>query len=122
MPVPRWMAQVNKRIFNPLEIRRGKRPVLIHTGRRSGETYQTPMDAHQIDGGYVFILMYTARSDWVKNVLAAGRAAVRVGGEEFELVNPRLIDADEARSILPPDTDVAPGRVKGIEYLRMDRA
>jgi len=33
MPLPRWLAQINKRVFNPMEVRRGARQVLIHTGR-----------------------------------------------------------------------------------------
>ena len=43
MPFPRWLAHVNKRVFNPIEERRGARPVLIHTGRSSGRTYRTPL-------------------------------------------------------------------------------
>jgi hypothetical protein len=42
MPLPRWLAHINKRVFNPMEVRRGARPVLIHTGRSSGKTYRTP--------------------------------------------------------------------------------
>ena len=30
MPLPRWLAHINKRVFNPMEVRRGARPVLIH--------------------------------------------------------------------------------------------
>lgn len=33
VPLPRWLAQLNKRVFNPREIRRGTRPVLVHVGR-----------------------------------------------------------------------------------------
>lgn len=51
MPVPKWVAKVNKRVFNPREIRRGNRPVLTHIGRSSGKIFQTPLDAHAVDGG-----------------------------------------------------------------------
>ena len=64
MPFPRWLAHVNKRVFNPIEDRRGVRPVLIHTGRTSGRTYRTPLDAHRVPDGYVFIPMYGPRTDW----------------------------------------------------------
>ena len=37
MPLPRWLAKINKRTFNPIEVRRAARPVLIHTGRSSRE-------------------------------------------------------------------------------------
>ncbi len=32
MPVPAWIAQVNKRLFNKVELKRGVRPVLTHVG------------------------------------------------------------------------------------------
>ncbi|MFB9301312.1 hypothetical protein [Kibdelosporangium philippinense] len=57
---------MNKRVFNPGAIARGKRPVLTHIGRTSGTTYRTPLDAHPVDGGYLFILVYGSRSDWSK--------------------------------------------------------
>ncbi|GAB1511362.1 PNPOx family protein [Actinophytocola sp. KF-1] len=46
----------------------GKRPVLTHVGRRSGRTYRTPLDAHPVEGGYVFVLVYGPGSDWARNV------------------------------------------------------
>ena len=55
MSLPRWLAQINKRLFNPIEERRGVRPVLIHTGRSSGKTYRTPLDAHRLTDGYLSI-------------------------------------------------------------------
>jgi hypothetical protein len=74
MDLPRWLARMNKHVANPLEIRRGVRPVLTHVGRTSGRTYRTPLDAHPLPNGYVFIPMYGPRTDWVKNVLTAGTA------------------------------------------------
>jgi deazaflavin-dependent oxidoreductase (nitroreductase family) len=66
-----------------MEIKRGNRPVLSHVGRSSGKTYETPLDAHAVEGGYIFIANYGRDSDWVKNILAAGTAALRVDGDEF---------------------------------------
>jgi deazaflavin-dependent oxidoreductase (nitroreductase family) len=121
MPVPKWIAQVNKRTFNKMELKRGTRPVLTHVGRKSGRTYKTPLDAHPVDGGFVFIIMYGSQGcDWVQNVLAAGRAGLAVKSEERELTAPRLITREEARAQVTADTNLQPGRVKGIEYLRMD--
>jgi deazaflavin-dependent oxidoreductase (nitroreductase family) len=122
MPVPRLIAKINKRVFNPMEMRRGKRPVLTHLGRSSGTKYHTPLDAHPTENGFVFILMYTSACDWVKNVMAAGSAHLAVGDEEFDLVAPRLITKEEAAAVVPPETNLEPGRVKGLEYLQMDIA
>ena len=63
MSLPRWLTRINKHLFNPLEIKRGARPVLIHIGRLSGRTYRTPMDAHRLPGGYLFIPMYGSDTD-----------------------------------------------------------
>ncbi len=122
MPVPMWVAEVNKRVFNPMEKRKGKRPVITHTGRSSGKTYQTPLDAHRVEGGFIFILMYGSKSDWVQNVLTAGAASVTKDGESFELTSPRVISKDEAWHQLPDTVKAPPGFLNVTEYLQMDLA
>lgn len=120
MPMPMWVAQVNKRLFNKIELKRGTRPVLTHIGRVSARTYQTPLDAHRVDGGYIFILVYGSRSDWVQNVLAAGSAHLRIDGDEFELASPRLVAKEAAWHQLPATTKAPPGFLHVTEYLQMD--
>ena len=96
MPYPRWLAKINKRIFNPVSIRRGKFPVLIHIGRASGRSYQTPLDAFPTDTGYVLVARYGPNSDWVQNILAADTATLRIDGAEHRLASPRLVGQEEA--------------------------
>ena len=122
MPVPKFMGKVNKRVFNPMEIRKGKRPVLIHRGRRSGRTFLTPLDAHQVDGGYVFIVVYGADSDWVRNILASGDAKLRIDGKEIQLGSPRIIGPEEAWSLIKDGTKRPAGFLNVSEFLRMDLA
>ena len=120
MPMPRWLAKINRRVFNPIEIRRGVRPVLIHVGRSSGTTYRTPLDAHRVPGGYVFIPNYGPASDWVQNTLAAGSARLSVGGEELELTSPQMVRKAHVWSSLPPGTKTPPGIKDDSRLLRMD--
>lgn len=120
MPMPLWFGHVNKRIFNPRELKRGERPVLTHVGRSSGTTYRTPLDAHRVDGGFVFICVYGRRSDWVQNVLAAGSASLTIDGATVRLVTPRFISVDDARRRLPERTKPPPGWLNITDYLRMD--
>jgi deazaflavin-dependent oxidoreductase (nitroreductase family) len=120
MPLPKWLAQITKRVFNPLEIRRGIRPVLIHVGRSSGRTFETPLDAHPVEGGYMFIANYGRDSDWVKNILAAGSATLRVEGNEVALAAPRMISKDEALPLLPTTSRWPPDLMNVTECLRMD--
>lgn len=122
MPMPLWWGQVNKRVFNNRELKRGVRPVLSHVGRSSGKTYQTPLEAHPVDNGYIFILVYGSSSDWVKNVLAAGTAMLKVDGAEVDLASPRVVTKDAAWRQLPPTTKPPPGFLRVSEYLQMDIA
>ncbi|MDP8927652.1 MAG: nitroreductase family deazaflavin-dependent oxidoreductase [Actinomycetota bacterium] len=122
MPMPRWWAQANKRVFNPRELERGIRPVLTHVGRTSGETYRTPLDAYPVDDGYLFIPVYGSKSDWVRNVFAAGHARLAIGGEEIDLITPRLVDEDQAWQALPDTVKRPPKFLRITEYLRMDVA
>ncbi len=122
MPLPKWLAQVNKRAFNRRELTRGVRPVLTHVGRSSGMTYHTPLDAHHVDDGFIFILMYGSDSDWVQNVLPSGTARLNVGGEEFALVSPRVVTKDAAWQRLPSTTKAPADFLNVTEYLEMDIA
>ncbi|GAA3656042.1 nitroreductase family deazaflavin-dependent oxidoreductase [Nonomuraea antimicrobica] len=122
MPMPKWWGHVNKKVFNRRAIAGGKWPVLIHVGRVSGATYRTPLDAHPVDGGYLFVLVYGSRSDWVRNVLAAGGARLRVDGREVALAAPRLVGRDEAFRALPAEVARPPKVLRITEFLRMDLA
>jgi deazaflavin-dependent oxidoreductase (nitroreductase family) len=120
MPMPRWWGHVNKRVFNPRAVASGKWPVLVHVGRTSGATYRTPLDAHPVAGGYLFVLVYGSGTDWVRNVLAAGRARLRVDGREVELAAPRLVGESEAFEALADDVSRPPKLLRITEFLRMD--
>ena len=122
MPMPGWWRHINKRVFNPRELRKGDRPVLTHVGRRSGEVHHTPLEAHAVDGGFLFILVYGDRSDWVRNALAAGSATLRIDGEDHALTNPRVVEGDDAWSELPPQVKRPPGWLHVNQLLRMDVA
>jgi deazaflavin-dependent oxidoreductase (nitroreductase family) len=120
MPLPRWLARINKRVFNPRELRRGVRPVLIHEGRSSGNTYRTPLDAHPLPDGYLFIPLYGPRTDWLNNVLAAGAARLWIGGNQIELDSPRMVRKRDIWPLLPTSTKTPAGISDQSELLRMD--
>jgi deazaflavin-dependent oxidoreductase (nitroreductase family) len=122
MPMPRWWGHVNKRLFNPRAVAGGTWPVLTHVGRTSGTTYRTPLDAHPIGGGYLFVLVYGSGSDWVQNVLATGHARLRVDGHDVDLAAPRLVGKEEAFRALPDDVARPPRLLRITEFLRMDVA
>lgn len=83
-------------------------------------TYRTPLDAHPVPDGYVFIPNYGPRSDWVRNVLAAGTAGLAIDGKEIELESPRMVRKGDVWAVLPAGTKTPPGIKEGSELLRMD--
>jgi deazaflavin-dependent oxidoreductase (nitroreductase family) len=121
MPYPRWLAKINKRVFNPWQVRKGGYPVVTHVGRTSGRSYQTPLDAYPTRTGYVLVARYGPESDWVRNILAAGAATLRIGGEERALDSPRLVSLAEALDVLVSD-EVPADFTKADDFLLMDHA
>jgi len=119
VPNPRWLAKINKRVFNPGQIRKGKYPVVTHVGRTSGRTFQTPLDAYPTRTGYVLVARYGPNSDWVRNILAAGSATLRVNGEDHPLDSPRLVSQDEALDALVTD-EPPKDFTKAEDFLLMD--
>lgn len=120
MPMPLWFGHVNKRLFNNREIRKGIRPVLIHVGRNSGQIHETPLEVFPIEDGYLFVLMYGAGADWVRNVLAAGSARLRIGDQDIELSGPVVLTGENAWALLPDGTKRPPAWLNVTELLRMD--
>ena len=119
MPYPRWLAKINKRIFNPRQIGKGVYPVVQHVGRTSGRFYETPLDAYPTKTGYVLVARYGPESDWVRNILAAGTATLRVEGQDHALDSPRLISQEEALEALV-SADPPADFTKAEDFLSMD--
>jgi deazaflavin-dependent oxidoreductase (nitroreductase family) len=113
------LAKINKRVFNPRQIRKGEYPVVAHVGRTSGRSYRTPLDAYPTKTGYVLVARYGPKSDWVLNILAAGTATLRIGGEEHALDSPRLATQEEALDALVSDEPPA-DFTKAEDFLLMD--
>jgi deazaflavin-dependent oxidoreductase (nitroreductase family) len=66
--------------------------VIIHTGRRSGKTYRTPLMASRRGEFLVIALPLGEGSDWVRNLIAAHGGEVMRGGRRRLLREPRVLD------------------------------
>ena len=96
--------------------------VLIYRGRRSGNTYRTPINVFRRGDAYFFFLTYGSDAQWVKNVLAAGSCSLETRGRVVELVEPVLVNDPELRPA-PPVVRFVEQRIAGAtEYLRMRAA
>ena len=113
------------RVVNPLtRLVAGRLPgfaILHQRGRRSGRTYDTPMNVFAADDAYVFALTYGSHVDWVRNVLAAGGCDMTTRGRRVHLVDPELI-VDPERRLVPQPVRVFLGLLRVTEFLRMRAA
>jgi deazaflavin-dependent oxidoreductase (nitroreductase family) len=102
----RIVRLVNRAVFNPLQMRSAGGPgasasVVRHRGRRSGRTYETPVDAVATDDGFVIALPYGAEADWVKNVLSAGSAVIVDEGTAHTVGEPSIEPITEHTESFP---------------------
>src|SRR5690349_9785296 len=73
----RWVSKVTRRFNMDSAGTPGAYATIVqHVGRKSGRTYETPVRATTSDDGFVITLPYGTDSDWVKNVMAAGKATL----------------------------------------------
>ena len=67
-----------------------------HVGRRTGTPYVTSVGA-RVHGGIVLVpLTFGNRSDWARNVYAAGQCSVRVNGADYHAVAPQFLTTAQA--------------------------
>lgn len=124
MPIPMWVARANRHLTNRIMIRRSDRPpfaAIRHRGRTSGREYRIPLNAFLRADEVVFALTYGSGTDWVKNVMADGRATLEYNGEDVELGAPRIVGRNEALDALPGFVRAATRAIGVSEYLIMDR-
>lgn len=100
-PVRDAVRTFNKYVLNPAMLHLAGRKhwyaaVIRHSGRRSGKNYATPVVADRVTDGFILPLPYGTGVDWLRNVLAAGRAAITVDGRTYDVVEPEVIDAATA--------------------------
>jgi deazaflavin-dependent oxidoreductase (nitroreductase family) len=75
--------------------------VVVHKGRRTGRVYRTPVNAFGRGDGFVFVLTYTSKTDWVANVLAAGGCGLVHLGRRIELDGPHVLAGADAKRLFP---------------------
>jgi deazaflavin-dependent oxidoreductase (nitroreductase family) len=105
-PVTDRTRVLNKRFGNPTMMKLAGRRyffagVIRHKGRRSGKEYATPIWAVPTAEGVVVSLPFGEGADWLKNVLAAGRATIESRGETWEVAEPEVVDRETAWRLLP---------------------
>ncbi len=104
MKFPVWLENFQIKYINPVAVPLARVmpgiTVISHRGRKSGRHLQTAVSAYR-KGDTVAIMLAHGKTNWVKNILAAGEADIRLGRREVHLVNPRIIPAGTQDSQLP---------------------
>ena len=100
------VRQFNKRTVNPAVLNFAGHPsspyaVVHHVGRRSGQTYSTPVSARPMPDGFIIPLPYGSDVDWCRNVLAAGRCTISWNGNDYPVGEPEVMDLATVLPLVP---------------------
>ncbi|MEV6322380.1 nitroreductase/quinone reductase family protein [Nocardia sp. NPDC051787] len=92
------VRRFNRRVTNPRAMKTAGRPganasVVRHTGRSSGNAYETPVGITETGDHFLISLPYGTTPDWLRNVVAAGSAEVIHEGASYRVTEPELVPA-----------------------------
>ena len=113
MIFPPWFERLQIKYINPLLKPISKRMpgmgVITHRGRTSGKAYETIVTPYR-KGQVLAVGLAHGKTNWVKNVLAAGEADIQIGKKKLHLVNARVLPAGTVDPSLPRMAQVAAKR------------
>lgn len=75
--------------------------VIKHVGRKSGKAYDTPVTPVRHGDVFFIALPYGPRTDWLRNVLAAGAATLVVRGQVYRVGQPEVMPVADAAQYFP---------------------
>ena len=117
MKFPVWFENFQIKYINPIAVPLARFTpgvtVIKHRGRKSGRDFTTAVSAYR-KGTTVAIMLAHGKTNWVKNILAAGQADIRLRGRDVHLVNPRIIEAGTDDPSLPTMARLAAKRGVGV--------
>ena len=104
MIFPVWLENFQIKYINPVMSPLAKKlpgfTVVKHRGRKSGKQFDTTVNSFR-KGDVLAIGLLHGKTNWVKNVLAAGEADMSVSGTDLHVVNPRVLPAGTVDPSLP---------------------
>lgn len=115
------------RLINPVARqvagRRWFRPwaVLHHVGRRSGTDYAVPVAVLATPTTFVIGMPWGERTDWVRNVIAAGGCTMRWRGVDQACTRPRIVGTEVALAAAGPFQRFVISRVSFPGFLELQR-
>ena len=118
----RWVAAFNLAVTNRITSRFAARlpgfGILTHVGRKSGRVYRTPVNVFRTKEGFLIALTYGRESEWVKNVLAAGRCELETRGVRYERSAPTIVH-DPTRRRFPIPVRIVLRLIGADDFMRL---
>ncbi len=108
MLLPEWLERAQIKYINPLVAPIARFlpsfATVTHFGRTSGVKYETTVNAFR-KGNAISIGLIHGKTNWTKNVIAAGGADIRLfGGKQIHVVNPRIVEQGQGDPALTRST------------------
>lgn len=94
---------------------------LRHRGRSSGTEYVIPVAVIVTPGTFVIGLPWGPRTNWVRNVLAAGGCTIRWKGADHRVTSPQLVDTAIAEQAANRFQRAIIARAKFPAFLQLQR-
>lgn len=123
---PRIGTRFMNEVLNPLLVARGisgagrsELGTLEHVGRRTGTRHLTPIHPVATEDGFRIVVPLGPKSEWARNVIAAGHCRMQLHDTVHDLDEPVLLAASEIPEIAVP-VAWALDRL-GVEYLLLRR-
>jgi deazaflavin-dependent oxidoreductase (nitroreductase family) len=120
VPLPSWLGRINARVTNrllgPMVVRLPGFAMVEHMGRRSGRRQRTPVLLFGERDHRVIALTYGPRTEWVRNVLAAGGCVIVDHGRRRRATEPRLVH-DPTRRLVPRPVRLALAALGASDFL-----
>lgn len=106
MPIGNSLRYLNKKYINKIISRwAGKKgspfSLVLHSGRKSGKKFQTPVIVVKQGSKFLFALTYGAQVDWYCNILANGCAGIKHQDKEYKLEKPTSLPIQTGRKLFP---------------------
>ena len=118
----RWVAAFNLAVTNRItSLFAARLPgfgILTHLGRKSGRAYRTPVNAFRAPEGFLIALTYGRDSEWVRNVVAAGRCELETRGVRYQLSAPTIVH-DPTRRRFPLFVRIVLGIIGANDFMQL---
>lgn len=105
MPLPESLARLNRlvtnRITRPFASRLPGFAVLHHTGRVTGSSYATPLNAWRQESEVVVALTYGEEVDWLANARATPPSTMVMRGVSLRVGQPRELGTADGMGAVP---------------------